>query len=253
MADMRVLKAEFEKGRRAAPRKIALLAQLPCCLLGLLASGAMPGYSAGWIGYATYGWCYWYTLALPVAIALITASVGNIDAKLGLRSVLGLPVVPAKIWLVKVAYCMVLIFASCLIVGGVSSAAAFAGGSAPGPVPSLIIALLVTATSLWMIPTGLFLVVRAGMLAAIAVPLLIQIAGGIAFGSSPLWWMVPPAVAFRCPSPFSRVFLSGIPLPAGDPAGIVDGTWVAGVALAVAIGLVLVLCGARWFNRREVA
>lgn len=253
MADMRALKAEFKKGHRAAPRKIALFAPLPCCLLGLLASGAIPGSSAGWIGYATYGWCYWYTLALPVAIALITASVGNIDAKLGLRSVFGLPVAPAKIWLAKVAYCTALIFGSCLIVGGVSSVAAFAGGSAPGPVPSLVIALLVTATSLWMVPAGLFLVVRAGMLAAIAVPLLIQIACGIALGSSPLWWLVPPAVAFHCPSPFSRVFLSGIPLSAGDPTGIVDGTWVAGVALAIVIGLALVFCGARWFNRREVA
>lgn len=245
------VRAEFRKVRRAAPMRVALIAPLPFCALGLLASGVIPGRSAGGAGFGTYGWCYWYTLGLPVAAALIVASVANLDARHRLRSVLGLPIEPARIWWAKALACVALIFASCVIVGVCSGAAHAVGANAPGFVASAAIALIVTAASWWMIPAGLALATRFGMLAGIAVPLLAQIALGIVGGSSGIWWLVPSAVAFRAPSPFSGVEFSGIPLDAGSPSGIIDATWIAGLAVAVGVGVLLTVLGARWFSKRE--
>lgn len=85
-----VFRAEVLKGRRGAPRKVALIAPLPFCALGVLSSGVIPGTGATG-GVATYLWNFWYVLMMPVAIALICVSVANIDARQKLRSVLALP------------------------------------------------------------------------------------------------------------------------------------------------------------------
>ena len=88
-----VFRAEVLKGRRGAPRKVALIAPLPFCALGVLSSGVIPGTGATG-GVATYLWNFWYVLMMPVAIALICVSVANIDARQKLRSVLALPFSP---------------------------------------------------------------------------------------------------------------------------------------------------------------
>ena len=92
-----VFRAEVLKGRRGAPRKVALIAPLPFCALGVLSSGVISGTGATG-GVATYLWNFWYVLMMPVAIALICVSVANIDARQKLRSVLALPFPPARTW-----------------------------------------------------------------------------------------------------------------------------------------------------------
>ena len=87
-----VFKAEVLKGRRGAPRKVALIAPLPFCALGVLSSGVIPGTGAIG-GIATCLWNYWYALMMPVAIALICASIANLDARQKLRPVLGLSLI----------------------------------------------------------------------------------------------------------------------------------------------------------------
>ncbi len=102
-----VLKAEVLKGRHAAPRKIALVAPLPFCALGVLASGVVPGTGAVG-GLSTCLWNYWYALMMPVAIALVCASVANLDARQKLRPVLALPFSPRRTWWAKTAYALAL-------------------------------------------------------------------------------------------------------------------------------------------------
>ena len=246
-------KAEVLKGTYAAPRKIALIAPLPFCLLGMVASGLFGGGGAGWTGFATYGWNWWYVLMLPVSVALIAASVANIDARQRLRTVLGLPHPPHDTFLAKTAYVLVLALAANLAVMVFAIAVRLAGGNAPAVAASALTAPVLTLAVSWMVPAGLFLTMRFGTLTGIAVPIVMQIAFGIALADSGLWWAIVMATGMRVASPLIGVAPSGIPLAVGDPMGALDGTWFLALAVATAAGIGLTALAAAWFDRREAA
>lgn len=246
------MRAEFLKGRRAAARKVALIAPLPMAALGFAASGALPGMGgAGGAGFGTYGWNYWYVLMLPVAVALVTASVANLDVRHGLRGVLGLPVEPRRIWWAKAVHVLALTLTANAVVLAVGVLARAMGGAAPSIVAGLLCAVLLTLAVAWMVPTGLFLTMRLGTLAGIALPLLAQVALGIVFAAGGLWWAVPMAVGMRLASPLIGVAPSGVPLLPGDPMLAIDGAWFAGLAVALLFAVGLSAAGAAWFSRKE--
>lgn len=247
------IKAEVLKGTRAAPRKIALIAPLPFCLLGLAASGLFSGGGAGWTGFATYGWNWWYALMLPVSVALITTSVANIDVKQQLRSVLGLPCAPLNTLLAKVAYVSMLTVVANLVVMIAAILARLGGGNAPAVAASVLMVPVLTLAVSWMIPAGLFLAIRFGTLVGIALPLVTQIAFGLAFADGGLWWAIPMAVGMRIASPIIGVVPSGIPLAAGDAMGVLDGTWFLALVVAAVAGIGLTALVAVWFDKREAA
>ncbi|MDO4589784.1 MAG: hypothetical protein Q4B35_00085 [Slackia sp.] len=245
-------RAEIAKGKRTAARKTALIAPLPVCLMGLMSSGIVTGgLGPGGVGYNTYGWCYWYTLLLPVAIALISAGVAGIDTRGKLHGVMGSPVDLRAVWRAKAAYALVLVVCANAVVALCSIVAHALGGSAAGGAASLAMAALLTFSSLWMVPAGLFLTMRIGTLAGIVAPLLVQLAGGIAFYGSAFWWLFPPAAAMRLCSPFAGVAPSGVPLTANDAYGIVDVQWFLALGIAVFAGCALVIVGGAWFRRQE--
>lgn len=247
------LKAEALKGAHAAPRKVALIAPLPFCLLGAVSSGLLGGGGAGWTGFATYGWNWWYVLMLPVSVALIAASVANIDARQRLRPVLGLPCPPRDTLLAKAAYVLALSLGANLVVMVAAIAVRLAGGNAPAVAASALTAPVLTLAVSWMVPAGLFLTTRLGTLAGIAVPLIAQIGLGIALADGDVWWAVPMAVGMRVASPVIGVAPSGIPLAAGDPMGSLDGTWLLALAVATAAGFGLTALAAAWFDKQEAA
>ena len=249
----RAFRAEALKGAHAAPRKIALIAPLPFCLLGVLSSGLLGGGGAGGTGFATYGWNWWYVLMLPVSVALMCTSVANIDAKQQLRPVLGLSCPPHEVLLAKVICVLVLVLAANLMVMAIAVVTRLGGGNAPAVFASVLMVPILTLAVSWMIPAGLFLTVRFGTLAGIAVPLVMQVAFGIALADSGAWWVIPMAAGMRIASPIIGVAPSGIPLAAGDPLGVLDGTWVLALVVAAATGAVLTVLAAAWFDKREAA
>lgn len=94
----RALRTEVLKGVHAAPRKVTLVAPLSFCALGMMASGTLSGEGEGGAGFATYGRNYWYVLMLQVSVVLMSLSLANLDARQGLRPMLGLPLPPALTW-----------------------------------------------------------------------------------------------------------------------------------------------------------
>lgn len=247
-----VLKAEVLKGRHAAPRKIALVAPLPFCVLGVLASGVVPGTGAVG-GVSTYLWNYWYALMMPIAIALICASVANLDARQKLRPVLALPFSSRRTWWAKTAYALALAFGANLVVLVVSTALTLAGAEGPSFAEGLAAAAVLTVASSWMVPASLALTSRFGTLAGIAVPTLLQLGTSIALWTSGMWFVFPPATTLCAASPFTGVAPSGVPLAAGDPLGVFGWQAVAGLAIAVALFAALALAGARWYAGREAS
>ncbi|WP_239284844.1 hypothetical protein [Collinsella sp. An2] len=243
------LRAEARKFRHAAPLRLAIGLALPMPLLG-----AMPYH-----GYQSFSaWNYWYALFMPVASALIAACVAQADARLGMRSVLGQGTPPAHSWWAKALLCLALSALSNLVVFLVylaGSAFSAQGITPAGTLTMLACAGVNTLTCSWMIPAGLFLTVRAGMLAGIFAPLAIQLAGGFAWSLIPLPQLFPPSATMVIPTAFIPVLPSGEPFGADVALGgaLAQGGAIIAFGLVVCAGafVLLTALGAAWFSRSE--
>lgn len=250
------LRAEALKFRHAAPLRLALVMALPFPLLGAMpGSGGVQSFSA---------WNYWYTLLMPVTIALVAGCVANADRRLKNRALLGSGAPLASVWWAKALWCLGLSLLSNLVVcalylvGMCFSVAA--GGLDASLVPASVLTMLcvvlaTTFTSAWMIPAGLFLTARFGMLAGIFIPLAVQLAGAFGWSLLPLPQLLPPAATVVIPTAFIPVLPSGEPLAADMELGgalAANGvlTWC-GIAVGLAAFGVLTAAGAAWFKRSE--
>lgn len=245
------LKAEALKFRHAAPVRLAVALAPPMPLLG-----AWPSASTGEQVFSA--WNYWYTLFLPVMLALVAACVANADARLALRPLLGQGAPLARAWWAKALYCLGLSVLANLVVFGIyfaSSAFSAQGATLAGAATMLSCALVNVVTSAWMIPAGLFLASRFGMLAGIFAPLAVQIAGGFAWAIVPLPQLFPPSASMVIPTSFIPVLPSGEPLSADMALGgaLAAGLplTVAGLAVCAAAFVALTAAGAAWLKGAE--
>ena len=220
------LRAEALKSRHAAPVRLAVLMALPMPLLGAMPYRGVQIFSA---------WNYWYALFLPVALSLVVACVTRADARTRMRGLLGLGFPLRRAWWAK--------------------ALSSQGLTAAGTLTMLLCALVNTVTAAWMIPAGLFLTARLGMLAGIFCPLATQLVGGFAWSLMPLPQLFPPSASMVIPTSFIPVLPSGEPLAADMALGgalTADGMLtLAGLAVCVLAFAALTAAGAAWFARSE--
>lgn len=248
-APLAALRAEALKSRHAAPARVAVLMALPMPLLGAMPYQGHQSFSA---------WNYWYALFLPVALALVAACVAQADARTRMRGVLGLGVPLARVWWAKALWCLVLLGLANLVVFGIylaGSAFTAQGLTVAGALTMLCCAAANTITVAWMIPAGLFLTVRAGMLAGVLCPLAVQIVGGFAWSLVPLPQLFPPSASMVIPTSFIPVLPSGEPLAADMALGgalAADGALtLAGLAVCALAFAGLTAATAAWFARAE--
>ena len=236
------LRAEALKSRHAAPVRLAVLMALPMPLLGAMPYRGVQIFSA---------WNYWYALFLPVALSLVVACVARADARTRMRGLLGLGFPLGRAWWAKALWCLALCTLSNLVVFGIylaGSAFSSQGLTAAGTLAMLLCALANTVTAAWMIPAGLFLTARLGMLAGIFCPLAAQLVGGFAWSLVPLPQLFPPSASMVIPTSFIPVLPSGEPLAADMALGgalAADGMLtLAGLAVcALAFAAVHLVCG----------
>lgn len=250
----RALRAEALKSRHAAPVRLAVAMAVPLAALGLF-TGARGNLSFS-------PWNYWYVLLMPVTIALVTGCVAGADARQGNRALLGSGAPLARLWWGKALWCLALsalsnlvVFAFYLVGLLFNAGAADAGRLGAAVATMLACAAVVTLTSAWMIPAGLFLTARAGMLAGIFGPLAVQLAGTFAWSAIPVPQLFPPSATAVIPTAFIPVLPSGEPLTADIALGgalATDGAWtVAGLAVAAGAFIALAAASAAWFSRSE--
>lgn len=232
------LRAEALKSRHAAPVRLAVLMALPMPLLGAMPYWGVQIFSA---------WNYWYALFLPVALSLVVACVARADARTRMRGLLGLGFPLGRAWWAKALWCLALCALSNLVVFGIylaGSAFSSQGLTAAGTLTMLLCALANTVTAAWMIPAGLFLTARLGMLA-----------GGFAWSLMPLPQLFPPSASMVIPTSFIPVLPSGEPLAADMALGgalAADGMLtLAGLAVCALAFAALTAAGAAWFARSE--
>lgn len=243
------LRAEAMKSRRAAPVRLAVLMALPMPLLGAMPYRGVQSFSA---------WNYWYSLFLPVTLSLLVACVAQADVRTRMRGVLGTGVPLGLVWWAKALWCLALSVLSNLVVFAVylvGSGFSAQGLTVAGTLTMLACAGVNVLTTAWVIPAGLFLTVRAGMLAGIFVPLAVQLVGGFAWSVIPLPQLFPPSASMVIPTSFIPVLPSGEPLGADEALGsalAADGALTCAGLLVCALALVtLTVAGAAWFGRSE--
>lgn len=241
--------AEVRKFRHAAPMRLALIMALPFPLIALLTA------PSGNVSFSP--WNYWYVLLMPVAIALFTGCVANADARMRNRPLLGSGAPLGQAWWAKALWCLMLSGLSNLIVLALYIAALAIGGSlsTAAVLTMALAALATTITSAWMIPAGLFLTARAGLLAGIFLPLAVQLVGGFAWSAIPVPQLFPPSATTVIPTAFIPVLPSGEPLAADTLLGgalAANGalTW-AGIAVAALTFVLLTAASAAWFAQSE--
>lgn len=243
------LRAEAQKSRHAAPVRLAVALALPMPLLG-----AMP-----YLGHQSFSaWNYWYALFLPVALSLVTACVAQADARTRMRGMLGLDVSLGRAWWAKALWCLSLLALSNLVVFAIylaGSAFSEQGVTAAGTLTMLCCAGVNTLTAAWMIPAGLFLTTRLGMLAGIFGPLAVQLVGGFAWSVVPLPQLFPPSASMVIPTSFIPVLPSGEPIVADMALGgalAADGALtLAGLAVCAIVFVALTAATGAWFARSE--
>ena len=243
------LRAEALKSRHAAPVRLAVLMALPMPLLGAMPYRGVQIFSA---------WNYWYALFLPVALSLVVACVARADTRTRMRGLLGLGFPLGRAWWAKALWCLALCTLSNLVVFGIylaGSAFSSQGLTAAGTLTMLLCALANTVTAAWMIPAGLFLTARLGMLAGIFCPLAAQLMGGFAWSLMPLPPLFPPSASMVIPTSFIPVLPSGEPLAAdmalGGALTADDMLTLAGLAVCALAFAALTAAGAAWFARSE--
>lgn len=243
------LAAEVRKFRHAAPMRLALIMALPFPLIALLTA------PSGNVSFSP--WNYWYVLLMPVAIALFTGCVANADARMRNRPLLGSGAPLGQAWWSKALWCLMLSGLSNLVVLALYIAALAIGGSlsTAAVLTMALAALATTITSAWMIPAGLFLTARAGLLAGIFLPLAVQLVGGFAWSAIPVPQLFPPSATTVIPTAFIPVLPSGEPLAADTVLGgalAANGalTW-AGIAVATLTFVLLTAASAAWFAQSE--
>lgn len=243
------LAAEVRKSRHAAPMRLALIMALPFPLIALLTA------PSGNVSFSP--WNYWYVLLMPVAIALFTGCVANADARMRNRPLLGSGAPLGQAWWSKALWCLMLSGLSNLVVLALYIAALAIGGSLStvAVLTMALAALATTITSAWMIPAGLFLTARAGLLAGIFLPLAVQLVGGFAWSAIPVPQLFPPSATTVIPTAFIPVLPSGEPLAADTVLGgalAANGTltW-AGIAVAALTFVLLTAVSAAWFAQSE--
>lgn len=243
------LAAEVRKSRHAAPMRLALIMALPFPLIALLTA------PSGNVSFSP--WNYWYVLLMPVAIALFTGCVANADARMRNRPLLGSGAPLGQAWWAKALWCLMLSGLSNLVVLALYIAALAIGGSlsTAAVLTMALAALATTITSSWMIPAGLFLTARAGLLAGIFLPLAVQLVGGFAWSAIPVPQLFPPSATTVIPTAFIPVLPSGEPLAADTVLGgalAANGalTW-AGIAVAALTFVLLTAVSAAWFAQSE--
>lgn len=245
----RALRSEALKSRHAAPVRLAIALALPFPLLAALAAVLMPQ-----MGLQYTPWNYWYALLMPVSIALVAATVANADRRLGNRALLSSGVPLRWAWGAKVVWCLALLLLSNLIVFAVYAAASIVAQQGATSVPAMLsAALALTVVSSWMIPAALLLTMRAGMLAGIFIPLVVQLVLSFGWSIVPFWPACPPTATIVLPTAFLPVLPSGEPASAG--MRLVESISPGDVGLAIAAACVLTAVfaavGAAWIARSE--
>ena len=192
---LRLWRAENLKERHSIGGKLWILMPV---LTFLLAYGISQQNGVS----SAYNW--WYTTMLPGMTALAACLHGEKDKKLSERAALCLPAAPKKLWDAKVAVCMKTVVLANVLGGGLNLILGnyliprfwISQSLELGVFETIQAAAVMTVTVLWQVPFCLLLYYRWGILPALIVNMVMNIAG-VVMAPGPFWILNPWAAPSR--------------------------------------------------------
>lgn len=203
-----IIRSELLKMRHTFSLKLVVLAPLVTLLLSYLLSGSYVQFSA-------YNW--WYSMILPLVVALCSASMIVREKKTGMQNIVCLPVQFNKIWLGKTAALVILLFVSNLLLWISTTAVGFATKVTVSPLDGLIGCMLLSLTYLWQIPFIMLLVNFMGYIPTVLVSMAANMILSTVGAEAEWFLFVPYAIPARIVCPFFKMHTNGIPLESGSP------------------------------------
>lgn len=246
---MKMLRAEMLKYKRTFMAKLVIFIPLFFAAYSLVTSHLVPG-SYDWNGILVMSFNWWPVTFLPLGYGLFAGMVASLERKAGnYRALKAEVLAPRRIWLGKIGGMALIAACSSVVLVLGDLVCGMLQGDVPPLGVMLLAALLCWISTLALIPLQLWLATWAGMLASIAFAAAGMIAG-VLLAPTKLWLCCPWSWATRLMCPVIGVHPNGTMLQPGDPrfdAGVIP----VGVALSLAVFVVLSMVTALWFERRE--
>lgn len=248
-----MIKSEYLKYKRTFSRRLIVSGPLFFILIALLQKLFIPdGFIKTWqllLGQV-YNW--WSVVFIPMGTALFAAMVQLQEKKAGdYRNLHTRDISLPALWAAKV----LVMAAHTGLATLVLIAAAVISGlfTAEGNIPWFKITaggLAMWISSLDLIPLQLWVAVKKGAFASMAVGFL-GLAAGVLAAPEPYWIFVPWSKPTRLMCPIIGVHPNGILLEPGDPL-LNPSVILPGISAAIVSLIIFTALTAMWFNRREV-
>lgn len=235
--------AEYRKFKRTFIKKLSWAAPVFIMLLCIIL-GVGDAFQRG-----SYNW--WYTILLPITIALICGGVINKDRrKLKYHAIFSLPVSLDKLWVYKIIVCIWFYLISCIVMFIGTTIGGFIFGKTISIGGNIEGSILLFITILWQIPLCLFFTDRIGVGSAIFINWGCTIVGTILADSSS-WVKFPHAIPVRLMCSVMGILPNGLPVPKSSP--LMDKSVIMpGVLISIILFFILTVITAILFRKREV-
>lgn len=202
-----LIRSEILKMRHTFSFKLVVLAPAATLLLGYLLSGNS-------VQFAAYNW--WYTMTLPIALAIWSADTITRETHTSYQNVLCLSAGLSKVWISKFLSVAILLLISNLIMWVGCTVFGLFTEMKVSVMNSFIGCLFLFLTFIWQIPITMMIAKWTGYLFAILISFGCNIILSFVGVNESLFFLNLYAIPSRIVCPFFKIQPNGIPIEQGS-------------------------------------
>lgn len=243
------LKAENLKIRHTAVIKLTVIAPVFVMLLSHLLADS-------YFLIDNFNW--WYSLMMPLSIAIISGIIIEKDGKMGNRAVISLPVDMRKVWLAKVMTGVEMFAVSSLIIfAGSACCLIVSGGKYTNNIellPALEAIVVLIVVTAWQIPFCMLLSEKVNIFITLIINFSMNFVG-ILVATTHYWIFFPHAYSSRLMIPVIKVLPNGMIAESASPTfseGVLSANvLVPGIVISVILFAVLTIASIYIYAGKE--
>ncbi|MGY3766003.1 lantibiotic immunity ABC transporter MutE/EpiE family permease subunit [Vagococcus vulneris] len=237
-----IWQSEFLKTKHSPIRYLTIILPLITCVLAVF---LMSGQA---VQIGTMNW--WYTLILPVVVIIISTESIIEEKAMNFFNLFIIPVSLRRSWLVKIGICSILLLISNMILFIAVTVLGIIFSSQFSVLTGLLSCVVMTVTSIWLIPLSLFLVVKWNRLVTWFIVICLTTVGGLQPVVGSFWWFLPATITSRLMSALIKINPNGIPLSSGSLLNRTS-VIIPGLMISIISFIVISILTAYWFEKRK--